>query len=334
MNQTEKLRTLIRESINEYIREIDQTANEASQQAKVNACEEAIKVRRERLNRISENEDLKEMVDETKVKEIQNEIRALENYSKKANKILEKMRAKKDKKEKVVTDAKTEDAPVDEADVTAQMEMSDDGMQEEALNESFLKMQKLAGVITEAQYNSKRKALVEAEDKQDVTPEEAVKKVMPIASKLENSPELDTLAQKIAKDPNLMAQLEKALKTNGIEANLTESENELDSADMKTLMLNLAKKGEQLQERISSNPDEDTSSAGLGMASVVAGGVIGGALKTAILAAVPAAASLFAGPALVGAAVGLGLFLLARKVYLAAKEPKPEMVRLKKWSDD
>ena len=30
------------------------------------------------------------------------------------------------------------------------------------LNESFLKMQKLAGVITEAQYNSKKKALVEA----------------------------------------------------------------------------------------------------------------------------------------------------------------------------
>jgi len=159
--QVEKLRSLIRESINEYIREIDQTANEASQQAKVNACEEAIKVRKERLNRISENEDLKEMVDETKVKEIQNEIKALENYSKKANKILEKMRAKKDKKEKVVTDAKTEDAPVDEADVTAQMEMSDDGMKEEALNESFLKMQKLAGVITEAQYNSKKKALVE-----------------------------------------------------------------------------------------------------------------------------------------------------------------------------
>jgi hypothetical protein len=43
---------------------------------------------------------------------------------------------------------------------------------------------------------------------------------------------------------------------------------------------------------------------------------IGGAVKTAILAAVPAAASLFAGPALVGAAIGLGLFLLARKVYL------------------
>jgi hypothetical protein len=29
--------------------------------------------------------------------------------------------------------------------------------EEEAINESFLKMQKLAGVITEAQYNEKKK---------------------------------------------------------------------------------------------------------------------------------------------------------------------------------
>ena len=57
------------------------------------------------------------------------------------------MRAKKDKKEKVVTDAKTEDAPVDEADVTAEMEMSNDGMKEEALNESFIRMQRIAGII-------------------------------------------------------------------------------------------------------------------------------------------------------------------------------------------
>ena len=37
------------------------------------------------------------------------------------------------------------------------MDVTDEGVQEEALNESFLKMQKLAGVITEAQYNSKKK---------------------------------------------------------------------------------------------------------------------------------------------------------------------------------
>jgi hypothetical protein len=36
--------------------------------------------------------------------------------------------------------------------------MEDDAMNNEvALNESFLKMQKLAGVITESQYNEKKK---------------------------------------------------------------------------------------------------------------------------------------------------------------------------------
>jgi hypothetical protein len=337
--QVEKLRSLIRESIQEYIKEIDEAAETAAMEARIAKCDEAILARETRLENLRNLEEAAGMLDEVKVKAMENEIKELKKAKAKFEKAKEKRATKlagKGKKE-VTTDAKTEDTPVDESDVMKKMEMEGDMPKEEALNESFLKMQKLAGVITEAQYNQKKKVLIEAEDvssKQDISPEEAVKKVMPIASKLENSPELDTLAQKIAKDPNLMAQLEKALKTNGIETNLTESENELDSADMKTLMLNLAKKGEQLQERISSNPDEDTSSAGLGMASFVVGGVIGGALKTAILAAVPAAASLFAGPAIVGAAVGLGLFLLARKVYLAAKEPKPEMTRLKKWSDD
>ena len=40
-----------------------------------------------------------------------------------------------------------EEAMVDEADVTAEMNMSDEGMQEEALNESFIRMQKIAGII-------------------------------------------------------------------------------------------------------------------------------------------------------------------------------------------
>ena len=69
----------------------------------------------------------------------------------------EKMQAKKDKKANPEKEVTT-DAPIDEADVTAKMNMSDD-TQEEALNESFLKMQKLAGVITETQYNQKKKLI-------------------------------------------------------------------------------------------------------------------------------------------------------------------------------
>jgi hypothetical protein len=170
------------------------------------------------------------------------------------------------------------------------------------------RMQLLAGLINESQLN----------EEQEMSPEQATQKVMSYASKIEKSPELDKVAQKIAKDPALMAQLEKALAQGGVQVDLNEVESELDTNDMKTLMLKFAQKGEQLKEVISSDPDADTSSAGLGMASVVGGGFLGGAVKGIILAALPAAGSLFAGPALIGAAAGLGLFLLARKVYLMA----------------
>jgi len=145
--QVEKLRTLIRESINEYIREIEQAANEAAVDASITKCEEAIQSRQERLNKINENDDLKEMVDETKVKNIQAEIKILEKAKKKYAAQKAKMQAKKDKKANPEKEVTT-DAPIDEADVTAEMNMPDN-TQEEALNESFIRMQKLAGIINE-----------------------------------------------------------------------------------------------------------------------------------------------------------------------------------------
>ena len=158
--QVEKLRSLIRESINEYIREIEEGGNIAALDAKELKCEEAIQLRQERLNKINENDDLKEMVDENKMKIIQNEIKLLEKAKKRYAAQKAKIQAKKDKKENPKKEEKvTTGTPIDEADVTAQMEMSDDEMKEEALNESFLKMQKLAGVITETQYNQKKKSL-------------------------------------------------------------------------------------------------------------------------------------------------------------------------------
>ena len=156
--QVEKLRTLIRESINEYIREIEQAANEAAVNASITKCEEAIVERKNKLGAIAES-DHKDLIDRSKIKDIENEIKVLKKAKAKFEKQREKMQAKKDKKANPEKEVTT-DAPIDEADVTAKMNMSDD-TQEEALNESFLKMQKLAGVITETQYNQK-KSLIEA----------------------------------------------------------------------------------------------------------------------------------------------------------------------------
>ena len=164
MKQIERLRSLIKESIQEYIKEIDEAAETAAMEARIAKCDEAISARETRLENLRNLEEAADMLDEVKVKAMENEIKELKKAKAKFEKAKEKRTAKlagKGKKE-VTTDAKTEDAPVDESDVMEKMEMEGDMPKEEALNESFLKMQKLAGVITESQYNSKKKALVEA----------------------------------------------------------------------------------------------------------------------------------------------------------------------------
>ena len=165
---------------------------------------------------------------------------------------------------------------------------------------------KSAGIVNESQ-------LSEAEN---ITPDQAIQKAMPLASKIENSPELDKVAAQIAKNPSMMAQLEKALAQGGVQANLNEAEEELDQNDMKTLMLNFAKKTNQVQERISNDGDADTSSAGLGMAAAVIGGTVGSSVSGLIAAAIPAVTSIVAGPAVFGALIGIALFMIARKIYL------------------
>jgi hypothetical protein len=156
------------------------------------------------------------------------------------------------------------------------------------------------GQATESQVN-------EAEE--TMTPDQAIQKAMPLVSKIENSPALDKVAAEIAKDPSLMAQLEKALAKGGVQVNLNEAEGGLDQSDMKTLMLNFAKKANELNE------EDDGQDVGLGMASVVIGGTIGAKMGGLIAAAIPAVTSVFAGTGIVGALAGLALFLVAKKIY-------------------
>lgn len=145
----ENLRSLIRESINEYINKIDEEGNAAMYAAKKAACEEAIRVREEKLARIDESEDLKDMVSPEKIKEIKREIEDIKKFKGKVEKLEEKARNKGKKKE-VTTDAETdkEEKAVDENDVLDEMDIDmDSDTKEEALNESFIRMQKIAGII-------------------------------------------------------------------------------------------------------------------------------------------------------------------------------------------
>ena len=119
----ENLRSLIRESVQEYIKEIDQAANEAAMDARITKCEEAINMRESKLEKLRTLEEVSDVLDEAKVKNIEKEINELKKAKAKFEKQKEKM-LNKGKKKEVVADTETE-AAVEEADVTAEMDLEE-----------------------------------------------------------------------------------------------------------------------------------------------------------------------------------------------------------------
>lgn len=150
------LRQIIRESIQNYIREIDEAGNVAALEAKIAKTEEAIEARKSKMNLEGIDEAYHEMLDKGKVKELQKEIKHLEKSKAKYENLLEKMKNKGKKKTEEPKSEETKEI-VDEMASEVENGMDENYMEEEKpLNESFLYMQKLAGVITEAQYNQKK----------------------------------------------------------------------------------------------------------------------------------------------------------------------------------
>ena len=168
----ENLRSLIRESVHDYIREIDEAAKVGAIKASIAKCEEAIGIRERKMNMEGLDEAYHDMLDKGKMAELKSEVKALTKSLEKYKKQLAKLEKVDEVKDDVVTDSEveevatdetmTEEAPIDETDVMAEMDLE----KEIAINESFLKMQKLAGVITESEYNQK-KSLVENQLNED-----------------------------------------------------------------------------------------------------------------------------------------------------------------------
>jgi len=163
-----RLRSIIRESISNNLKEIEDVAENAAMEAKLNAYTEAIEKVNKKIEMAESLEEMKELVDPTKLNELKKHLKTLEKSKEK----LEKVKTKKNKGKEVVTDEPMEEADVEEGGPSSTNYNSGDSMEnvnyeeggdpdfsideEEAINESFLKMQKLAGVITEAQYNQKK----------------------------------------------------------------------------------------------------------------------------------------------------------------------------------
>jgi len=173
----ENLRSLIRESVHDYIREIDEAAKVGAIKASIAKCEEAIGIRERKMNMEGLDEAYHDMLDKGKMAELKSEIKALTKSLEKYKKQLAKLEKVDEVKDDVVTDSEveevatdetmTEEAPIDETDVMAEMDV-----EETAINESFLKMQKLAGVITESQYNQKKRLIENQLEETSLSPNE------------------------------------------------------------------------------------------------------------------------------------------------------------------
>lgn len=114
MKSTE-LRQLIRESINEYIREIDEAGNTAALEAKMNKTQEAIELREKKMNMEGLDEAYHDMLDKGRIKELGNEVKALKKSLAKYEKQLEKLRSKGEKKEKPEEKEIVDEVEIDEA---------------------------------------------------------------------------------------------------------------------------------------------------------------------------------------------------------------------------
>ena len=147
------LRQIIRESIQSYIREIDEAGNVAALEAKMAKTKEAIEERKSKMAMEGLDEAYHEMLDKGKVKEIEKEIKHLEKSLAKYEKQLEKMKNKGKKKTEEPMEETKE--MVDEMTSEVEEGMTDENYMEEEISESFLHMQKLAGVLSEEEYNKK-----------------------------------------------------------------------------------------------------------------------------------------------------------------------------------
>jgi hypothetical protein len=202
-----KLIQLIRESINEYIREIDHAGEEAAVSAKIAKIGEAIESREKKMNMEGIDEAYHDMIDKSKMKELSGEVKALKKSLAKYEKQLEKLKNKGEKVTKV-EDTEEKEEIIDEVSIDENAEDSpykvnpkdrkylsmpgmenfdederfdadgtpnEEGMYDaegnrisfadidkamydgeaEYMNESFLHMQKLAGILSETEYKAK-----------------------------------------------------------------------------------------------------------------------------------------------------------------------------------
>ena len=107
---TLKKKKVKKESLDSDLAEIDTQARVVAMEAKLDRVSEMISTKMERLNMIGEDVNLAELVDKSKLKEMQKEIKVLEKVQAKMMKEYEKMTGgKKYTKEEIVDETQIEE---------------------------------------------------------------------------------------------------------------------------------------------------------------------------------------------------------------------------------
>ena len=100
-----------RPSIANHIKEVEKTSAKVALEAKINAIDEAIEKRKSKLA-LAESEDLAEMIDKSMVKVLNKEIKELEKYKAKTEKLYEKMTG--GAKEEIIDEVEKTEEPTSE----------------------------------------------------------------------------------------------------------------------------------------------------------------------------------------------------------------------------
>ena len=100
--KVKKSKKVKKESIDTDLAEIDKQAQVVALEAKLDKMDEVIETKLQRINMVSEDDNLKDLVDGKKMKAIQKEVKILEKRKSKMEKMYEKMCGKKYQKEEIV----------------------------------------------------------------------------------------------------------------------------------------------------------------------------------------------------------------------------------------
>jgi hypothetical protein len=111
-NSMKDIMESLKESVEKDLSDINKEAEQEVLQTKLEKIDALIDHRRSKLSKLDEDEDMKALTDKKKVKELEKDIKALENAKKKVEKIMSKFKGKKAESKEVIDEMDNADAVV------------------------------------------------------------------------------------------------------------------------------------------------------------------------------------------------------------------------------